>query len=316
MLILITGGFGFIGGRLAQYLHKAGYQILLGSRNEVQPAVWLPEVKVVKTDWRQRADLKKICKGVDVIIHAAGMNAQDSVNNPVAALEFNGLATLRLVEAARSAGVKRFLYLSTAHVYASPLVGSITEESCPRNLHPYATSHLAGENAVLGATQRGEIEGLVLRLSNVYGVPSHKDVNCWMLLVNDLCRQVIETGTIVLKTKGIQYRDFIDIKHVCEIIEKLISCGVNSQLPSIINVGTGTSYSVYAMAKLIQRRCYEILYFKPNIMRLKSVNIENNKRLKYKSNELIKLGVYQKVNNVGEIDRLLLFCKDMFEKIK
>src|SRR3546814_20189177 len=98
------------------------------------------------------------------------MNAQNCAANPVEALEFNGVATARLVQAAARVGIRRFIYLSTAHVYCAPLTGTITEDTCPRNLHPYATSHLAGENAVLRAVKAGEISGMVLRFLNVLGV--------------------------------------------------------------------------------------------------------------------------------------------------
>ena len=139
MRILITGGLGLIGGRLGQHLHQAGHQVILGSRNTCNPPDWLPQAEVAETDWKVDSSLEQICNGVDVLIHAAGMNAQDCVADPVAALEFNGLATARLLASAICAGVKRFIYLSTAHVYASPLVGTINEDTCPRNLHPYAT---------------------------------------------------------------------------------------------------------------------------------------------------------------------------------
>src|SRR3546814_14338280 len=116
------------------------------------------------------------CRGCDAVIHAAGMNAQNCAANPVEALEFNGVATARLVQAAARVGIRRFIYLSTAHVYCAPLTGTITEDTCLRNLHPYATTHLAGENAVLLAVQFGEILGIVLGIANVLGVPAYPEV--------------------------------------------------------------------------------------------------------------------------------------------
>ena len=156
MRILITGGFGFVGGRLAVHLAQAGHQIVLGSRNASSPPIWLPQAEVVQIVWEDDRTLEHCCDGVDGVIQAAGMNEQDCAAGPVAALDFNGVATARLIEAASRAGVKKFIYLSTAHIYASPLVGTITEETFPRNLHPYATSHLAGEHAVLSASSRGD----------------------------------------------------------------------------------------------------------------------------------------------------------------
>ena len=136
MRILITGGFGFVGGRLAVHLAQAGHQVLIGSRNESNPPDWLPQAEVAQIKCNDDCFIESSWEGVDVIIHAAGMNAQDCAADPVAALDVNGVATARLVEAASRAGVKKFIYLSTAHIYASLLVGTITEETLPRN--PYA----------------------------------------------------------------------------------------------------------------------------------------------------------------------------------
>jgi UDP-glucose 4-epimerase len=315
MRILITGGFGFIGGWLAQHLQQAGHIVLLGSRYAVAPVDWLPQAELVHTDWSNGSSLEQICKGVDVVIHAAGMNAGDCAADPVAAMECNGLFTARLVLAATTAKVKRFIYLSTAHVYASPLVGSITEETCPRNLHPYATSHLAGENAVLSANERCEIEGIVLRLSNAYGAPVHKNVNCWMLLVNDLCRQAVESGKMVLKTNGLQRRDFIAMSEVCHIIGHISTCSFNFSENPIINIGSGTSTSVLEMGQLIQQRCAAILHFKPTLDRTKMGENEQYEMLEYRSNGLVKIGLSAISDKGFEIDNLLRFCQTAFMNI-
>ena len=66
------------------------------------------------------------------------MNAQDSLIDPKEAIEFNGRSTERLVIASIDAKVSKFIYLSTAHVYCSPLHGEISEESPILNKHPYA----------------------------------------------------------------------------------------------------------------------------------------------------------------------------------
>jgi UDP-glucose 4-epimerase len=315
MRILITGGFGFIGGRLAQHLHEAGHDVLLGSRSAVASANWLPQAEVVQTDWCDGSALEQICRDVDLVIHAAGMNAGDCAADPVAALECNGLFTARLVRAATSAKVKRFIYLSTAHVYASHLVGSITEETCPRNLHPYATSHLAGENAVLSANVRGEIEGIVLRLSNAFGAPVHKGVNCWMLLVNDLCRQAVERGKTVLQTNGLQHRDFLAMSELCRLIGHICSCSFNFSENSIINIGSGTSTSVLEMGQLIQQRCAVILHSKPTLDRTKMGENEQYEMLEYRSNGLAKIGLSAISDKGFEIDNLLRFCRKAFMDI-
>jgi UDP-glucose 4-epimerase len=79
---------------------------------------------------------------------------------------------VKLVQASVSVGVTKFIYLSTAHVYSSPLTREIDEESCLTNRHSYTTSHIAGEKAVFYQPGNADnITGIVLRLSN--GVGSH-----------------------------------------------------------------------------------------------------------------------------------------------
>lgn len=314
MRILITGGFGFVGGRVAVQLAQAGHQIVLGTRGENCSPYWYTPAEVVRTDWSDDSALEKMCCGVDVVIHAAGMNAQDCIVDPVAALEFNGLATARLVVAASRAGVKRFIYLSTAHVYSSPLAGIVTEESCPHNLHPYATSHLAGENAVLNASQCGKIEGVVLRLSNAFGAPVHTNVNCWMLLVNDLCRQAVQDMKMVLHSSGAQQRDFIAMTGVCRVVERLVVRDFDALRPGIFNLGSGMSQSVLGMALLIQRRCKLVLRFEPELQRPESVADERHDEFEYRTDRLAKIGVEIDDDIITEVDNLLVFCNESFNR--
>jgi len=311
MRILITGGFGFVGGRVAQYLHQSGNEIVLASRNTRTTPRWLPQAKVARIEWKDDLALEQICNGIDVIIHAAGMSAQDCELDPVAALEFNGLATARLLMASIRSKVKRFIYLSSAHVYNSPLTGSISEDSCPRNLHPYASSNLAGESVVTAANQRGEIKGIVIRLSNVFGTPAHKDVNCWKLLVNDLCLQVVDSGKIILHTSGIQERDFISMRGVTQVVGYLTLYESSTLLPRIYNVGSGESQSVLKVAQLVQQRCKVILGFEPKIQRLEIIDDQKHESLDYRSDRLNKTGFKIEFDSSSEIDSLLDFCRVM-----
>jgi UDP-glucose 4-epimerase len=314
MRILITGGFGFVGGRLAVRLAQVGHQIILGTRHSADSPEWLQQAEVTKIAWDDEVALERLCDGVDVIIHAAGMNAQDCAVDPIGALAFNGLTTTRLVAAATRASVKKFIYLSTAHVYANPLVGTITEETCPRNLHPYATSHLAGEQSVLNAHSRDELQGIVLRLSNAFGAPMHNDANCWMLLVNDLCKQALETRKLVLHTSGLQRRDFIGLTEVCYVVEKLVDFDTHAQ-PTLFNLGAGESQSVLEMAKLIQQRCTEVLGFTPELQHKQRGEDEQDADLIYRSDNLNTLGIsWKSQTNTVEIDNLLLFCQSRFNQ--
>ena len=313
MRILITGGFGFVGGRLAVHLAQAGHQIVLGSRKAYCQPDWLPQAEVEQIKWEDAAALGRSCNGVDVVIQAAGMNAQDCLADPATALTVNGVSTARLVTAASRSNVQRFIYISTAHVYGNPLAGTITEETCPRNFHPYATSHLAGDHAVLSAHQRGTIRGNVLRLSNAFGAPAHKDVNCWMLLVNDLCRQAVLARKLVLQTSGLQQRDFVGLSEVCRAVAHLTVGHDEYMQGGIFNVGTGVSRSVFAMAQLIQERCIRVLGFEPALLRAETGLDEQHPMLSYQTGHLAALGIAPEgLDSTVEIDNLLRFCKSTF----
>lgn len=314
MRVLVAGGFGFAGGRLARHMQRAGHRVILGSREANEPPDWLPQAEVARLDWNDVDALQAACSGVDVVIQAAGMNAQDCAADPVAALMVNGVATARLMDAASRAAVKRFVYLSTAHVYGSPLTGMVDENTCPRNLHPYAASHLAGENAVLGASRQEGTQGIVLRLSNGFGVPVHRDVNCWMLLVNGLCKQAVEEGQMALQSTGLQHRDFIAMSEICRMTEGLILRSLDSGVPGVINVGAGVSQPVREMARFIQQRCQAVLNFCPRLTWAEIAAEEEHYPLEYRSNGLSELNLMPRMDYTAEVDELLAFCAATFAK--
>ncbi len=314
--ILVTGGFGYLGGRLAQYLaSQEGNEILLGSRRQSKPPFWLPQAKVVQTCWDSPQGLQEVCSGVDCIIHLAGMNAQDCAADPDAAMKVNAVATAHLVQAAFRQKVKRFIYMSTVHVYGSPLGGVITEETKPTSAHPYAISHQAGEDAVLASHQSGEIEGIVIRLSNAYGTPADKDVNCWMLLVNDLCRQAAISGRLVLRSAGLQKRDFIPLHDVVRAIYHFIECPFDKSGDGIFNLGGEATYRVIELAELIADRCEAVLGYRPEIERPDSILGEGSPRLNYRIDKLKETGFSLNGNIKTEIDATLDFCHKKFKKL-
>ena len=312
MRILITGGLGYIGGRLAHHLQSGGHEIILGTRTPDKVPIWLPGAEVVKTVWTDDAALESICRTVDAIVHASGMNALDCAADPVSALEINGLGTARLVRAAAMVGIKRFIYLSTAHVYGAPLAGDIHEGSCPRNMHPYATSHLAGEAAVLNAGHQRRMSTLVLRLSNAFGAPVDEAANCWMLLVNDLCRQAVTSGELKLQTSGSQQRDFIPVTEVCKVINNLL---VDTGVPApfdVLNLGAGVSMSVRQMAERIKLQCKSSLGFEPKLVCPEPQMHELAERLAYRIDRLRQLHISVNPDPGNEINELLQFCRVRF----
>jgi len=313
MKVLITGGFGYLGGRVAQFLaSNDSYKIYLGSRSRKKSATWLPHANVVQTAWKSHAELVENCSGSDAVIHFAGMNAEDCLASPVDALEFNGLATARLIDAATQAGVKRFIYLSTGHVYGSPLSGIITEETCPMSLHPYASSHRAGEDVVRESFSRGDIEGIVIRLSNSFGAPAHKDVNCWMLLVNDLCRQAIEMRRMQLHSSGLQRRDFITLSDVCRSIAHLLKLPAIQLGDGLFNVGGEWSPTILEFAGIIRDRASQKLGVEVELSSFPAKDSEAASSFDYRIDKLRGTGFELRGQPQVEVDTLLDFCMTEF----
>ena len=310
MRVLVTGGFGYLGGRIAQSLSAEGHKIILGSRVKQQSPGWLPDADVVQIEWINSESLLAICSEIDVIVHAAGMNAQDCLLDPEGAIEYNGKSTERLVKASINAKVSKFIYLSTAHVYCSPLNGVITEENPTLNKHPYALSHKIGEDAVLFHSKVVKnFEGIILRLSNGVGVPANRNANCWMLAVNDFCRQAIETGTIEINSPSAVERDFFPIELLCKTVNSIIFLENSNE--NIINVSSSRTKSLLQIIEIISKRAEKLFGFKPEAIFKNNDLIPNKTNLKISNNKLRKIVKIEDSLEL-EIDQLLLNCNDWF----
>lgn len=310
--ILLTGGLGYVGGRVAEWLARdPEYGIFVTSRDPdaaLLPA-WCPKNHCLRLDLMDDEDIATVCRGKDVIVHFAALNEIDSLKDPDRALLVNGLGTQKLVRAAISAGVKRFIYFSTAHIYRSPLEGTITEESLPRPIHPYAITHRTAEDVVLAANRAGAFRGIVIRLSNSIGAPINTKVDRWSLIGNDLCRQVITTGEIRLKTSGTQERDFVALRDVARAVSHVVRLPDESLGDGIFNLGGERTVPVIRLAGIIQERCQAVLGFTPPIVHPDPTPGEKSVPLDYSIAKLKATGFCLQGSLEEEIDTTLLFCK-------
>lgn len=315
MRILITGGSGYIGGRLAQFLSSDNqFEVIIGTRDAAAISHLPGNITIAEIKWNSLAELKKITTGTGAIIHLAGMNAIDSGADPAAAMDLKKDTTGSLLTAAISQGVKHFVYFSTAHVYANPLAGYINEKTLPApSIHPYAKAHLAAEELVLAADAQGLMRGTVIRLSNAFGQPTQKEARCWMLLVNDLCRQAVTGHHMVLKSTGLQRRDFVTLTDACRAVKHLLQIEPDKKEKPIFNVGGNWSPTIWEMACLIKERCSETLGFTPTLERVEPSINEEPGELDYRIDRLLQTGFKLTSDITGEIDKLLIFCKTSFE---
>ncbi len=310
MKILITGGSGFIAGRLAKHLAKNN-DIFLVSRNKNLQIKKLKKVKIKHINWENQSNINELCKDIDTVIHTAGMNAKNCLLNPEYANRFNGYRSLDLINASINNKVKNFFYLSTAHVYCSPLIGDINENSKTTNKHPYATSNLLGEKFLTEAILSSHIKGNVIRLSNVYGTPIHNKTNCWDLVMQDICLQAIKNKKIILKSNGMQKRDFIPMESLCIFFEKILNKEIKIT-ENIVNLGSGISQTIYDIALFVQNRTEKKFGFFPKIFANEKDKKNTNKDLIFNSKFNFISSLELELNKYKEVDGILNFCNINF----
>lgn len=308
---LIVGGTGYIGGRLAEYLYQNGYSVFVGAKNSESVAERFPNFFFPLLNWNSKGDLVNMCFQMDAVVNAMGLDAKSCALDPSAAQLVNGHYSKMLAEAATEAGVKKQIYLSTAHVYADPLIGDIDEKYIPRNKHPYATSKLFAESALLRACAKTAGQMVILRLSNVVGPPVSKNVNCWSLLVNDLCKQAIQRKTITLSSNKPVQRDFVSMSEVCRVIKHCLEMKPLNPNGKIFNVGSGISVDNHTMALKISERFYKKFRVYPRVQY--DFTEPSDGAFTFLIKEIQRTGLTLSSDLNQEIDQLLEFCQNEFK---
>lgn len=310
--ILITGGLGYVGGRLSHFLLNLGYEVFISSRSIPSDTIqrFFPGAEFVLHD--ELISLK-FNRKIDIIIHAASLNEIDSIKFPEEAIKVNINHSRILAEWASMKGVEHFIYFSTTHVYKSPLEGEINEQLPTNPLHPYGITHKAAEDYVLAASNRTQMRVSILRMSNSFGPPITPNVNRWTLLVNDLCKQLVETNQLKLNSDGKAYRDFISLSDVCKSIDFLIKR--NPITNEVYNLGSGISMTIKEMALLIQARY--VANYKRNVELIipESQSNQTVANLNFSIDKLINSGFIPENNFELEIDEMLVFCHKYFKLI-
>lgn len=311
MKYLITGANGFLGGRLSTFLENKGFEIIRGTSNlKIQESSnyknW------VLTEFSNFESLRNICKDVDYIIHAAGPNADYCKKNPKSSFDFYSLETKKFGKAAKASKIKKFIFLSTAHVYNNKFEGLINEKLPTLNKHPYALANLEGERVIRKIFGKSPENSIILRLSNIFGFPERKEVNCWMLFINNLCKELVEKESITIKSNPLIKRDFVPVNDFCEIILKLCESNFINKKNNIVNFGSEKVFSLLDTAKLIKQ-----IYFKKYKKEVEIyINGEMNPTQDFKfCNQILEennLNIKFRHSEYLEIQRLLDKCKKYF----
>jgi nucleoside-diphosphate-sugar epimerase len=170
--VLVTGGTGFIGRRLVAALRErnARLRVLVRSVSSVPPD-W-DGVEIVAGELADAASLARACAGMDIVIHAAGFAHADAAATPDFAARHwmvNAEGTFRLLDAAVTAGVERFIFLSSVKAVGEPGPHCVDERWDAPPETPYGHAKRAAEQRVLALGRESGLHAVNLRPVLVYG---------------------------------------------------------------------------------------------------------------------------------------------------
>ena len=256
MRVLITGAYGFVGGRLIERFQlDSEINLVLASRKIRSREILNGRHQSVVLDVRNVEQCLDAVKDIDCVLHLASLDEAESNANHQLAMDVNAIGTLNMVKACNRNEHTKFIYLSTSQVYG-PMGGRvITEQTELSPINHYASTHLLGEEYV----KEHSNEATIIRLANSVGVTPMWDSVNWRNVANDLCRQTVLSQRIILKSSGVQHRSFIPLTDVAEVIYGLVKTTSSKEKQTVLNLGSETSVSIRSFAKMMAKEAGRLL---------------------------------------------------------
>lgn len=268
MTVLITGGAGYIGAHAAHAALEEGRRVVVldDLRTGVRGAV-PDDAAFVHGDIADRALVERTLRDhrIDAVLHfAASTVASQSMAEPLAYWRNNLCGTVALLEACVAAGVRRFVFSSTAAVYGDTDRARVDEDAPTRPASPYGASKLAAEQAVRDAARAGLLDYVVLRYFNVAGADPAGRVGQSTPNATHLIKAACETalgrrpclhihGTDWGTPDGTGVRDFIHVTDLAAAHLKAVKRLEAGRGALTLNIGTGRGWSVREVAASVER---------------------------------------------------------------
>ena len=268
MAVLVTGGAGYIGSHMVLALTDAGESVVVLD-NLSTGFAWAvaPQAKLVKGDIADEALVERLVKehGIDAIVHFAGsIVVPDSVSDPLGYYNNNTVKSRALMAAAVKAGVKNFIFSSTAAVYGNPESMPVYETTAPAPISPYGTSKWMTEMMLRDSHAAYGLNYVALRYFNVAGADPKGRTGQSTPRATHLIKVACQTalgqrasmdvfGTDYDTPDGTCLRDYI---HVSDLIAAHMDALAHLRkggASGIFNCGYGKGYSVLDVIKAVER---------------------------------------------------------------
>jgi len=254
---LVTGTAGFVGSHTSEALLRLGHEVrgVDALTDYYDPSLKKANVRLLQ-DWDSfdfhqadllTADLQGLLDGVDVVFHlAAQPGVRSSWQDGFAAYaDANVLVTQRLLEASRSAAVRRFVYASSSSVYGRAASYPTSEETPTRPFSPYGVTKLAAEHLCSLYADNWGVPTVSLRYFTVYGPRQRPD-----MAMNKFIAAALDGRAIPVYGDGQQVRDFTFVE---DVVAANLAAGQVADVPpgAVLNVAGGGSITVNDLVDLL-----------------------------------------------------------------
>jgi UDP-N-acetylglucosamine 4-epimerase len=254
---LVTGGGGFIGSNLVEYLLKHGsgkVRVLdnfsTGFKKNLEDFN-ASNLEIINGDITDEATCHRACEGMDYVLHQAALGSVPrSIKNPKATHAANVTGFVNILVAARDAGVKRLVYASSSSVYGDHPALPKKEESTGNLLSPYAATKMMNElyASVFARTYNMDLIGL--RYFNIFG-PNQSPEGAYAAVIPLFMQAVVSNTAPYIDGDGEQTRDFTFVENAVQANIRALFTENSDALNKVYNVAVGENASVNTLYKII-----------------------------------------------------------------
>lgn len=256
---LITGGAGFIGSNLAEYLLKYGagkVRVLdnfsTGHRRNIEPFLENPAFELIEGDIRSLETCHKAVEGIDFVLHQAALGSVPrSIKDPITSNEVNISGFLNMLTASRDAGVKRLVYAASSSTYGDSAELPKVEDKIGKPLSPYAVTKYVNELYADVFSKLYGMQLIGLRYFNVFGQRQDPD-GAYAAVIPKFVNQLLQHDSPVINGAGDYSRDFTYIDNVVQMNLKSLFTENENAVNQVYNVAYGENTSLNELVQYLK----------------------------------------------------------------